>query len=74
MDLDQKYQNLEKEYSCGNCNSSVTAPMHCGHPMHLEQNNGVTEWVCWMGKKCGFKDYTTCCDSSTLPVLESLGY
>ncbi|MDH5404404.1 MAG: hypothetical protein OEY49_18030 [Candidatus Heimdallarchaeota archaeon] len=74
MDLDKKYQNLAKEHGCTNCNSTVAVPMHCGHPMHLEDISEGRRWVCWMGIKCGKKDYTPCCDNSTLPVLEPLGY
>ena len=74
MDLDPKYQNLEKEHLCKNCDSTVFAPMHCGHAMHLEPYEGNTEWVCWMGRKCGFKDYSACCENSSLPILEPLGY
>ncbi len=74
MDLDTKYQNLPKEHTCDNCNNLTTAPMHCGHAMHLENNNSNTEWVCWMGVKCGHKEYDACCNNSSLPIQESLGY
>lgn len=74
MDLDPKYQNLNKEHICHSCNSEVVAPMHCGHPMHLEPTEGSTEWVCWMGRKCGHKEYSVCCENSSLPILEPLGY
>ena len=63
---DTKYQNMPKEYKCEHCSSKVEAPMHCGHPMHLEDVEGKQKWVCWMGTGCGVKDYTACCESPAL--------
>lgn len=63
-DLDPIYQNLPKEYKCENCGESRTPPMHCGHPMHLEELDSGVEWVCWMGASCGHKDAELCDDTS----------
>lgn len=74
MDLDPKYQNLDKEYTCVGCGMTTAAPMHCGHPMHLEDLDAGRHWVCWMGVQCGKKDYAACCDNPSLAVYEPLGY
>jgi hypothetical protein len=73
VDLDPTYKSVPKSYTCENCGSEVTPSMHCGAPMHLEddfENPGNTIWVCWMGKSCGWKDYETCCDSPSIPVRD----
>jgi hypothetical protein len=74
MGLDPKYQNLPKEHLCENCHSTITAPMHCGHAMHVEVVESTNEWVCWMGVKCGHKEFTSCCDNSSVPIQDPLGY
>ncbi|RMG20379.1 MAG: hypothetical protein D6732_28710 [Methanobacteriota archaeon] len=63
---DTIYQNMPKEYTCNNCSAKVTAPMHCGHPMHIEEVEGTEKWVCWMGTGCGVKEYQKCCNSPAL--------
>ncbi|MHA2253145.1 MAG: hypothetical protein ACXAD7_22475 [Candidatus Kariarchaeaceae archaeon] len=67
--MDTKYQNMDKVYTCNNCNTNITAPMHCGHPMHLENLEDGVHWVCWMGTGCGKSDYNACCNSPSLPVV-----
>ncbi len=66
MDLDPKYQNLPKEHICENCKTEMNAPMHCGHPMHVEILEDGPNWVCWMGTSCGKKLIDTCCENSLL--------
>ena len=72
VDLDKRYQNLEKSYKCGKCGTEVKPSMHCGHPMHLEDLSAGREWVCWMGSSCGHKEYDACCDAATIPVYETI--
>ena len=69
--MDTKYQNLPKEYTCDNCKSNISAPMHCGHPMHvgdhwIAKTEREDQWICWMGPVCGVKDYEACCDNPQL--------
>lgn len=66
MDNRKKYQNLSKKYMCQNCEAEFTAPMHCGHPMHVVDSNGQNEWNCWMGANCGKSTIEGMCDSPSL--------
>jgi hypothetical protein len=73
VDLDPKYKEVPKNYTCDNCLTEVTPSMHCGAPMHLEDdyaNPGTIIWVCWMGKTCGWKEYDSCCDNYSIPVMK----
>ena len=36
---------------CVECGVEQDLPMHCGQPMHLEDN----QLVCWMGPNCGIQ-------------------
>lgn len=71
-DLDPIYQNLPASYTCDNCGNVVEPSKHCGHPMHLEEIEGTVMWICWMGKSCGFKDYTACCDNPSIPIHKTV--
>lgn len=63
----KKFQNMAKEYQCENCSKLLEAPMHCNHPMHIEN----AHWICWMGSECGDKMVESCCDSSKLIAIEN---
>ncbi|MHA2168332.1 MAG: hypothetical protein ACXAB7_00335 [Candidatus Kariarchaeaceae archaeon] len=67
--MDTKYQNMAKEYKCQSCDTQVSAPMHCGHPMHLEDLEGKTTWVCWMGITCGMQEFNACCSNPNLNAM-----
>ncbi|KKK82097.1 hypothetical protein LCGC14_2806810, partial [marine sediment metagenome] len=66
MENRKNYQNLSKQYVCQNCGIAFSAPMHCGHAMHIAESNGQTEWNCWMGPNCGKVPFEAKCDSPSL--------
>jgi hypothetical protein len=39
------------KFKCVECGLEQNLPMHCGQPMHLENE----QLVCWRGPSCGFQ-------------------
>ena len=64
------YQNMAKEYLCTSCEKNMTAPMHCGHPMHPETKEDGEHWICWMGSQCGDKPIEACDENMKLTPVE----
>lgn len=46
---------------CVKCGASQPVPEHCGRPMKVQQVDGKTKLVCWMGTKCGVNDLPEHC-------------
>ncbi len=42
---------------CEKCGAEVSAPVHCGKEMHMEDD----QLVCWMGPACGHQDIPEHC-------------
>jgi len=47
---------------CAKCSTEMPMPSHCGKPMHVENVNGQTKLICWMGPGCGVADIPRHCD------------
>ncbi len=46
---DKKEEEKMGKLKCSECGATQELPMHCGKPMHKEDN----QLVCWMGASCG---------------------
>jgi Cu+-exporting ATPase len=44
---------------CSKCGTTQDVPMHCGKPMHIEEVDGKSMLVCWMGLGCGKQEIPT---------------
>ncbi len=67
--------NFSGSYICTNCNTTFTAPTHCGRMMTLQDGN---TWICWKGEHqpcCGKESkiaLENCCDARNLtPQIEA---
>ncbi|MFX1512235.1 MAG: hypothetical protein ACFFCQ_06585 [Promethearchaeota archaeon] len=59
---------MAKQMKCVSCGHEIPIPNHCGQEMHIEQVEGGSMLVCWMGPECGKQPIPEHCNKAM--VLE----
>ncbi len=54
-----KMTESKPKLKCKECGTETDVPMHCGQPMHIEEVDGTSMLICWMGKSCGIQEIPT---------------